>query len=67
MGNRYESGTGSNNVRKECRPNMYMELCKGGELFDMIVSRGHYSERVAAVVTCTIVKVVQVCCVGLYF
>lgn len=37
-----------------------MELCEGGELFDRIVARGHYSERAAANVTRTIVEVVQV-------
>lgn len=39
---------------------LIMELCEGGELFDRIVARGHYSERAAANVFNTIVEVVQV-------
>ncbi|CAF2267122.1 BnaCnng38170D [Brassica napus] len=42
-----------------------MELCEGVELFDRNVARGHYTERAAAVVTKTIMAVVQfklVCC-----
>ncbi|CAI9087189.1 OLC1v1021203C2 [Oldenlandia corymbosa var. corymbosa] len=38
-----------------------MELCAGGELFDRIVSRGHYSERDAANITRQVVNVVHIC------
>ncbi|CAN7024349.1 unnamed protein product [Brassica oleracea var. botrytis] len=38
-----------------------MELCEGGELFDRIVKRGHYSEREAAKLIKTIVGVVEAC------
>lgn len=38
-----------------------MEFCEGGELFDRIVKRGHYTERAAASVMKTILEVVQVC------
>ncbi|XP_024948518.1 uncharacterized protein LOC102612937 [Citrus sinensis] len=36
-----------------------IELCEGGELFDRIVARRHYTERAAATVMKTIVEVVQ--------
>ncbi|XP_009798725.1 calcium-dependent protein kinase SK5 [Nicotiana tabacum] len=38
-----------------------MELCAGGELFDRIVEKGHYSEREAAKLIKTIVGVVEAC------
>lgn len=38
-----------------------MELCTGGELFDRIIQRGHYSERQAASLLRTIVSVVEYC------
>ncbi|KAL6549338.1 Calcium-dependent protein kinase 10 [Orobanche hederae] len=40
---------------------LVMELCEGGELFDRIVARGHYSERAAAGVAKTIAEVVRMC------
>ncbi|CAN1772570.1 Calcium-dependent protein kinase 20 [Linum perenne] len=38
-----------------------MELCGGGELFDRIIQRGHYSERKAAELARLIVGVVEAC------
>ncbi|KAL4395488.1 hypothetical protein S245_006177 [Arachis hypogaea] len=40
---------------------LVMELCAGGELFDRIIQRGHYTERKAAKLARVIVGVVQAC------
>lgn len=39
---------------------LVMELCQGGELFDRIVARGHYTERAAAILAKTVIELVQV-------
>uniref|UniRef100_A0A0C9QXS9 non-specific serine/threonine protein kinase n=1 Tax=Wollemia nobilis TaxID=56998 RepID=A0A0C9QXS9_9CONI len=41
--------------------NLVMELCAGGELFDRIIAKGHYSERAAASLCRTMVEVVAIC------
>ncbi len=38
-----------------------MEVCSGGELFDAIVKKGHYTEKDAATLIRTIVGVVAHC------
>ncbi|CAN0902946.1 Calcium-dependent protein kinase [Linum grandiflorum] len=38
-----------------------MELCAGGELFDRIIAKGHYSEKDAAKICREIVTVVHAC------
>lgn len=38
-----------------------MELCAGGELFDRIIAKGHYTERAAASICRQIVNVVHIC------
>eukprot|EP01025_Chloroclados_australasicus_P049366 TRINITY_DN5618_c1_g1_i1.p1 TRINITY_DN5618_c1_g1~~TRINITY_DN5618_c1_g1_i1.p1 ORF type:complete len:498 (-),score=89.57 TRINITY_DN5618_c1_g1_i1:1369-2862(-) len=40
---------------------LIMELCSGGELFDRIVSQGHYSEKSAAEMIRTIISAVAHC------
>ncbi|CAJ1976832.1 unnamed protein product [Sphenostylis stenocarpa] len=40
---------------------LVLELCRGGDLFDRITQKGHYSEREAAKLMKTIVGVVEAC------
>lgn len=40
---------------------LVMELCAGGELFDRIIAKGHYSERAAADMIRHIVSIVEYC------
>ncbi|KAI3838188.1 hypothetical protein MKX03_024832 [Papaver bracteatum] len=41
--------------------NLVMELCGGGELFDRIIAKGHYSERAAADLCRQMITVVSFC------
>lgn len=39
---------------------LVMEICEGGELFDRIIAKGHYTERAAATAIKTMLEVVKV-------
>ncbi|KAL4336255.1 hypothetical protein GQ457_07G036400 [Hibiscus cannabinus] len=40
---------------------LVMELCAGGELFDRIIAKGHYTERAASSLLRTVVQIVHTC------
>ncbi|KAJ3681032.1 hypothetical protein LUZ60_015521 [Juncus effusus] len=40
---------------------LVMELCAGGELFDRIIAKGHYTEKGAANLLRTIVQIIHTC------